>query len=135
MVKVSNIIIDKKVCLIDSSHETYCDKKGYIHWYRYKTGWICSRCHNKLVTNPKFHPIYNPIFRSRCLLFKGKHILLEKNPRTGYCSWCTNNIYDGSCKRTSIHHVEYDDKNILANTIEICNSCHAYETNRLKTLN
>jgi hypothetical protein len=135
MVEVSNIRTNKKFCLLNVKHPTYFDKKrNSFQWYKYKDGWICKRCHNRLITNPKFHPIYNPIFHSRYLLFKDKHFLLKENPRTGYCSWCPNNTHDGSCKRTHLHHVEYNDKNILENTIEICAACHAKETLRLKMI-
>jgi len=67
---------------------------------------------------------------SKNILFKGKRTNTGQLPRTGYCSLCDNNIYDGTCKRTSIHHfAQYHDDDPLKDTIELCNSCHAYETN------
>lgn len=109
-----------KVCLIDSIHKTYIDKYNHQHWYRYKDGWVCSRCRNKLIANPKWHPITN----SRRLKFKDKQVYIQSNPKTGYCSYCTNNIHNGSCKKTDIHHIQYHEDDPLKNTIELCVSCH-----------
>ena len=33
-----------------------------------------------------------------------------------------------------MHHIKYDKNNVLANTIEICASCHAKETNTKRVL-
>ena len=51
--------------------------------------------------------------------FKGKTIPLDFEPRTGYCSDCGN--YD---EHTHLHHLKYDEKNPLDNTIELCGVCH-----------
>ena len=111
----SNIITNKKFCLIDSTHETYRKQ-----WYKYQNGWICSRCRNKLLNNPKHNPISHP----KRIRYKGKHVYLDQNPRDGYCRTCPNNIHDGSCKRTHIHHIQYHDNDPLKDTIEVCVSCH-----------
>jgi hypothetical protein len=93
-------------------------------WYKYKDGYICNKCYCKLIDNPKWNYINNP----KQLRYKGRGIQLKENPRTGYCSLCTNNIYDGSCKRTHMHHfAEYHDDDPLRDTIELCVSCHRRE--------
>ena len=108
------------------------------HWHPYQDGYICKYHYSKLVGNKKRtieqSRRYNLNWNKNKVKFLDKQICVTKNPRTGYCSWCPNNIHNGSCKRTNLHHIEYNDKNILENTIEICASCHAIETNRLRML-
>lgn len=123
------LLKDKKVCLIDSNHKTYHEKKRNAYqWYRYENGWICLNCRNKLIANPKWHPITNP----KRISFKGRDRMIKINPRTGYCSNCSNNVYDKSCKRTAIHHIKYHDHDILKDIIELCISCHMKEHARLR---
>lgn len=52
--------------------------------------------------------------------FKDKTIRLKENPRTGICYFCNKQ----NCI-THIHHLEYDDKDPLKYTIELCRSCHS----------
>ena len=59
--------------------------------------------------------------------FKNKRIKLKFNPRIGICSKCNKSIQKNEIKQTQIHHTEYDDINPLANTIELCVSCHRKE--------
>ena len=68
--------------------------------------------------NAKWHPIYGP----RRIRFKGKRIQLKDNPRTGICKQCDRKGL------THIHHTQYDEYNPMKYTIELCVSCHAYET-------
>lgn len=74
--------------------------------------------------HPKWNTINNSINTPRMISFKGKRIVLKEKPRTGYCEQCSNNIFDETCKRTSMHHFIYDENDPLKNTIELCNSCH-----------
>jgi hypothetical protein len=76
-------------------------------------GWLCNRCYNRIVYRPKSH---------NHILFKHKTIYLQSNPRDGICSQC------GKTGITHIHHTEYHDDDPLRDTIELCRSCHAYET-------
>lgn len=116
--------MDSRVCTIDPTHKTYIDKINRPQWYKYNNQWICSRCRNKLILNPKWHNINN----KKRIRFKEKIISIKNNPRKGYCSRCSNNIFDGSCKRTHMHHELYDVNNVLNNTIELCPKCHDKET-------
>lgn len=127
-------------CINCWSDQTSINNNGSEMWYKHKDGHLCKKCHLKLIGNPKrtseynkkyniisnkkWNPINNPINSPRMLLFKCKRILLKEKPRTGYCEQCSNNIFDKSCKRTSIHHVKYDEYDPLKYTIELCNSCH-----------
>lgn len=58
------------------------------------------------------------------LLFLGKWIPLDFNPRRGICSQC------GRVGFTAIHHIMYDLTNPLAYTIELCVKCHRNEPNQ-----
>jgi len=78
-----------------------------------RKAWM--REYNKL-SHAKSHP--------RRLNYKGKLVYLDKNPRRGVCQQC-GAVKGNDCKRTNIHHLEYDEKNVLNNTIELCVSCHA----------
>ena len=55
-----------------------------------------------------------------------KRIFLDEKPRIGTCSEC------GAIGETHIHHDEYDSKNPLANTRELCKSCHTSYHNTIK---
>lgn len=137
-------------CLNCFSNETLTRSNGSEVWLRHDDGFICHTCYNKLISNPKRTkeyikkyndkrtPEYNKKYNDRktpeqiknnndkriMLRFGGKQILLNENPRTGYCSICRNNIFDGSCKITHIHHLEYHDGSPLKDTVELCPSCH-----------
>jgi hypothetical protein len=62
--------------------------------------------------------------------FKGQSILLEEDQRRGVCNRfryvagtihpMTRRIYHS----TELHHMEYDENNPLAHTIELCWLCH-----------
>lgn len=73
--------------------------------------------------------IRNTNAHKRTLNFLGKLIQLSFIPRVGYCSQCTNNIFDKSCKKTEIHHLFYVPCIPWACTIELCASCHAKTKN------
>jgi hypothetical protein len=54
--------------------------------------------------------------------FKDKCIRLQQNPRIGVCNWCRG-VVPFDCKRTAMHHEQYDENNPLAHTIELCVKC------------
>ena len=122
-----------KICSNCGSDKTYIAQirnwKPYPQWYKHNDNWYCQKCNSKLFHNPKYNAKTNarwgPINSLRQLGWKpiGRQIHVKENPRKGYCSLCPNNIYDGSCKRTHIHHFIYDD-NPLKHIIELCASCH-----------
>jgi hypothetical protein len=57
---------------------------------------------------------------------------MDKNPRSGYCSWCPNNIYDKTCKRTLLHHSYYIRIFPWFGTVELCDRCHINEHTRIE---
>jgi hypothetical protein len=58
-------------CYSCGSNRTYIHhtKKGTAYPGRYGNGiedqWLCERCENKYVKNPKWHPVTNPITRQK----------------------------------------------------------------------
>lgn len=58
--------------------------------------------------------------------FHGKSVSLKYNPRNGICSKC------GRHGHTHMHHKDYDASNVLKHTEELCPSCHATESHRLR---
>lgn len=118
-------------CYCCGSTKTYVDKKsGTPTWLSNKIEdqWLCVRCYNRLIIAYKWAPIQNPVKNKRRINFRGRRILIKTNPRTGYCTLCSNNIHNGTCERTAIHHLEYHVENPLQNTIEVCTKCHVLIT-------
>lgn len=70
---------------------------------------------------------------NKTIKYKGKSIYLSYVPRIGVCNWCRS-VAPFDTELTQLHHDEdrYDDDHPLRYTIEICDSCHASETNRLR---
>lgn len=111
------------------------------HWHPYKDGYICKKCYSRLITNPKKTKEYikkyndrktkeqrkedNAKTKPKFITYHKKQIYINFKTRTGYCSWCHNNIYDKSCKLTHMHHKEYYPIFVWFGTIEICVSCHS----------
>lgn len=59
--------------------------------------------------------------------FLGKQIFVGFRQQRGHCSQCPNNVYDGTCKLTHMHHLLYVPIMIWACRIELCASCHRKE--------
>jgi ferredoxin len=114
-----NILATKRVCYYCGSDKTW-HNKWLINWGT--SYFLCTRCYSRLFLHPKYN--------GRRFKYKGVD-RLGLNCRSGRCSWCTNNIYDGSCKETQWHHLKYDDNKPQAHRIELCASCHRKETIRL----
>lgn len=117
-----------RLCSECKSDKTCLRDGKYPRWYRYKDDWLCQKCYNKFISYPvyakKLRKKGNLIHNPRRLLFKNKRVLLKENPRIGFCLLCSNNIHDGTCSKTNIHHENYHDDDPLKDTIELCTSCH-----------
>ena len=90
-------------------------RKSGQTWYKHKTvenTWVCARCQYRLYYTPR---------KSR---YKSKFLYNNERPLTGYCTWCQNNVWNGSCKLTQMAHFEYDDIHPLDNRVELCIPCH-----------
>jgi hypothetical protein len=114
-------------CGSDKTSISYgTDGSPYRVWRRINGEWHCHNCYSRLNKREKTKYKNGNRFK-----YKGKYVRTEqiREKRTGKCSWCSNNIFDGSCKHTQFHHIgEYVDSDPLANTVELCNSCHSKET-------
>lgn len=140
--------VETRTCLyfnLCKKTETYNGRKWQLIWNHYKDGFLCRNHYSKIVSNPKqtkeykkkynskygyeYRNKYDKIRNTKLVGYKGRQIVLSFNPRKGFCNWCPNNIFNGSCKRTHKHHIEYYPIFVWFGTVEICNSCHAKETN------
>lgn len=92
------------------------DKKGNLVCYKHFLKYVKKRI------RPRYH---NKKWQSRRIVFLGKRIHLSFDIRTGYCSLCTNNVFDKSIKRTNMHHWFYLPIMPWACTEEICVPCHS----------
>jgi hypothetical protein len=111
---------DKRFCSRCNSDKTYVRPNGWHQWYTDELGgYQCSNCHNKTITNPKWHKIKNAIHNPRRIGFKIKRYAAKENPRKGVCKRCGI-----SGLRTELHHKEYDESDPFAHTIELCMKCH-----------
>jgi hypothetical protein len=128
-------VTDKRVCSNCGSDKTGMKKDRYPNWFRYNDGYICESCYGKLIHNPSRSKEsiqkYNARNNHKMINFKGKRILLKDDPRKGICSWC-GAVRGKDCKITNLHHIEYHDDDILKDTVELCASCHAKESERIK---
>jgi len=96
----------------------------------YHKKWRENNADKVIEYNRKAHLIHNP----RRLKFKGRHILLKENPRKGVCSKCGVKVGNGINHTQTHHFAEYDIKDPLKNTMELCPHCHAIESLKLGQL-
>lgn len=114
--------LENRKCDNCATTETYIDKTGRHHWRFIKDNEgnvlkiYCRKCWDKLIGSPK----YNPLRNKRRMTFKYKQICVDHVPRTGFCSKCGKAV-----GKTHLHHEIYDDSDPLANTMELCQSCHS----------
>ena len=57
------------------------------------------------------------------LPFMGHHPLVE-DTRTGQCRLCLRRYPEDLDSPTVLHHIEYEEGQPLAHTVELCASCH-----------
>jgi hypothetical protein len=127
-----------RVCYACGTDKTFIDKRyNREYWIRNndkENNVLCSKCYAKYFTGPKYGPAlhkkWDRIYSGRVLSYKGSNKLLKENPKTGKCSKC-GRIKGIDCKRTSIHHEQYHDDELLKDTYELCNSCHMKMTWKL----
>ena len=98
-------------------------KKSYQNrWLRSKFGILCLKCHNKLVTHPKWNHITN---KYRFSFTPKGRIWIGFNPRVGVCTLCRA-VVPWDAEKTAMHHDDdrYDINEPLKYTMEVCTSCH-----------
>jgi hypothetical protein len=110
-----------RVCSSCGSDTTYIGKPGYEQWRIINDCYLCSKCYFRKIINPRTHK------------FKEKRLVLSVAPRKNVCNRCGNRIGDTyinsqgqvvPTKRTVIHHQSYNSNDVLANSEELCASCH-----------
>jgi hypothetical protein len=134
---------DKRVCYVCNSNQTYMKNGIHPMWFTNKPTdlFICAKCHKKYFWTRKIPQIKTKeaikLTNQKAIFYKQKHKRLPSNPRKGICSNCNKQIGDeyinskgevARIKYTNIHHLEYDDNNLLKDTVELCASCHGKET-------
>lgn len=126
-------IIDKRVCYCCGSDKTHFNNKGSPCWHLNhdsEGNVLCHNCWSRYIHSPIQNKITNPKWQPRRMQFKGKRLHLQFCPRIGVCNFCRA-VVPFDCKRTHLHHEQYDDSDPMKHTIEICISCHAKESIRL----
>lgn len=130
-----------RTCIIPSCSklEIYNGKCWQEHWRRYNgEGWICEIHYARLVTNKnrtkEYKKFHDSKFARKLITFNYKRVNVDEIARTGFCTFCENNILDNSTDRTHIHHFIYDIKNVFKHTIELCTSCHSIITAKVMNL-
>jgi hypothetical protein len=121
------------VCYACGDTKTTANTRGLSNWYlNYDadSNMLCAYCYQKIIHHPKYRPV--AIARSKNLIRFGSMQQLQGTFRalTGYCSKCPNNIFDGSCKTTQMHHLIYIRILPWFGREELCPSCHITETRK-----
>jgi hypothetical protein len=117
--------------------EKHNGKKWLEHWRKFEYGYLCNPCYKKMarLRNPESVILSN----SLRVKYKGKYKRVKTVPRKGLCKWCGKKIGDeyincfgelATIKQTQTHHFEYNDNDVLMDTVELCSSCHSLETQR-----
>jgi hypothetical protein len=135
---------------VESKTCTKCSKTLSLeNFHKFKPSWdglafICKDCLNKyqrewMNNNPIKRGMAQIRYKNnhpekyketqentlnRRLTFKGKLIHLPEEFRINKCSECGKVYPDGLKQRTQIHHIKYDENDVLKSTIELCRSCH-----------
>jgi len=87
-----------------------------------KDAWLCLSCYARLYLHPKNN--------QRRFWFKTRAVMAKQVPRTGVCNLCRAVINEVDaqigkpCRKTSLHHEQYDPNDPKRHTIEVCNRCH-----------
>lgn len=125
----------KHICAIcRATYSAGRKKQTYQRWYDCpielsqgsRDAKICNKCYFKFIYNDKRdRRDYQKWIKTRTISFKHLRLILTFKIRSGYCSKCSNNIFDETCKRTHSHHAQgYYIIFPWYGVIELCPSCH-----------
>ena len=115
------IKLENRSCYACGATTSNKNKHGSEYWYRNfpHKDFLCHHCYNYILR--KEYRLKNQQSR---IVFKGKRVYHAlKIIRIGICNLCRA-VVGFDCKRTNMHHEEYDNENVLKHTIEVCPSCH-----------
>jgi len=51
-------------------------------------------------------------------------MVFDRDIRTGVCQICNKSVKEGEIRNTILHHLQYEDTDPLAWTVEVCADCH-----------
>lgn len=113
-----------KACYCCGSIESIDPTSHSQHWYHNhdnSNNLLCLKCYRHLIRNPRKLKTQS----IRVFMFYNRHVYYTFKQRTGYCSKCSNNIHNGSCKKTHMHHWVYLTCLPWFGREELCVSCHS----------
>jgi hypothetical protein len=119
------------VCYACGGTKTTVNGSGSPNWF---LNWdsdfnmLCNRCYEKLIYYPKIRSQKLEQYRKLIRFGSMRQLKGTFRAHTGYCSKCPNNIFDGSCKTTHMHHFIYVRILSWFGREELCVSCHSIET-------
>lgn len=117
----ADIRFGRRECYSCGAHKSTANTHGQL-WYpnRGTPYFLCHTCYNGVVRRD-----YKQRSARSRIVFKGRRLYNKtKEVRVGVCNLCRG-IIGIDCLRTNLHHDAYDASNPLANTLELCPSCHA----------
>lgn len=118
-----------------TTYNTYPNGTKYPIWYLNHDkadNVVCTSCYNKYIRDvPKARALtkkWREANKNKRIQYKGRRFYVSEEMRTGVCSACGKSVEKGEISKTNIHHLEYDDSNPMAHTVELCVGCHSKET-------
>ena len=72
---------------------------------------------NELITNREY-------WKNKTMTYLGEKKFFDQDIRTGVCYFCKKEGRAQKSRTTNLHHLNYDHRDYLAWTIEVCASCH-----------
>ena len=124
--------VHNRVCYICKNTKTTLNSRGHENWYGKPYGYdkpLCDTCYGRLVEGPRLRASerfknWNKAYVKKQFRFRDKRIHTNTIQRTGYCSQCPNNTFDGTCKKTDMHHWVYLTCLPWFGIEERCSKCH-----------
>ena len=112
---------------------TYHSKTGAASWlFNHGTKlMLCQFCYDKYIRMPGF----GPTVKGLSIRYFNKFIRYRWLMRTGFCSHCPNNVHDGSCNVTHMHHRYYLVICPWFGIQELCPGCHTKIGSHVKKSN
>jgi len=113
-----------RVCFSCNSTKTYLNCGKWPQWNKvdwFVPLWFCDKCRGHYL-RMAWRIRYG---LKRYTLYHGIRLQDKTQPRTGYCSQCSNNVHNGTCKITNMHHRYYLRICPWFGRIELCASCHS----------
>lgn len=111
-------------CFSCGSNKTYVHSQGWLQWNKidwFVPLWFCGKCRGRYLRASYRHRRN----LTRYTIGHGIRLYNKERQRTGYCSQCSNNVHNGTCKITNLHHRYYLRICPWFGRVELCASCHS----------